>query len=156
MTATSTSSKSSTKTKSSTSPTGSIETVEDGWTLQMYPEKNCEGSSYMLLRGYNKKLADSACLVMPGWDINSISNDVDVSCRWWTEGGLNSAPCNETKMQQLNSWVMSNGLCTVVRNEDCDNYHDIGQTYGARGGGICQNRQHADPAPFGSMNCYVG
>ncbi|KAK9850297.1 hypothetical protein MYU51_012171 [Penicillium brevicompactum] len=156
MTATTTSSKSSTKTASSTSGTGSIETVEDGWSLVMYPEKDCVGSNYMLLRGYNKKLSDSACLVMPGWDINSISNDVDVSCRWWSEGGLTSAPCNATKLQQPNSWIMSNGLCTVVRNDGCDNYHDIGQTYGARGGGHCQNRLPTDPAPFGSMNCYVG
>ncbi|CAG7915782.1 unnamed protein product [Penicillium olsonii] len=151
-----TTSASSSTTTSSISKPGSIETVEFGWTLKMYPGYDCNDSSYMLLRGYNKKLEDSDCLVLPGWDIGNSYDGVSVSCQWWTNGGLTSGPCNHTKLTTPNSWLISNGLCTVSPNEVCDNYNDLSQTYGARWGGVCQNRKSTDPRPFGSMKCYVG
>lgn len=155
MTATSTSTTFSTSTASS-SKTGPIETVPSGWSLTMYDEKNCVGHNYMTLAGHNKKLEDISCLVMPNSDISTIINDTAVSCRWWTEGGLKWSPCSESPMTKPNSWVISNGLCTVVKNKVCDNYHDIGQTYGYRGNGHCQNYKPTDPSPWGSMKCFVG
>ncbi|CAG8026934.1 unnamed protein product [Penicillium salamii] len=146
----------SSKTTSSASKTGSIETVEYGWQLQMWPGTGCKGSNYMLLKGYNKKLEDSDCLVLPGWDIPDVFDGKSVSCQWWSDGGLTSAPCNTTKLMTPGSWIISNGLCTVSPNEVCDNYNDLSQTYGARWGGTCQNRKSTDPSPFGSMKCYVG
>ena len=120
----------------------------------MYTSRDCEGN-YTTLQGHNKKLDDSACLVM-GSDIGTIINDTSVSCRWWVDGGLSSEPCSNSRLTHPESWEISNGLCTVVKNEECDNYRDIGQTYGWRGPGHCQNRKKSDPWPFGSMQCYVG
>jgi hypothetical protein len=110
----------------------------------------------MTLQGHNKKLADSDCMTF-GKDttLGTVINDTAVSCRWWIDGGNDWKPCSESWMIKPNSWVMSNGLCTVSPNEECDNYNDIAQTYGWRGQGKCQNRQKMDPV-FGSMNCYVG
>jgi hypothetical protein len=143
-----------TQTKSRASKTGAIETVPSGWSLTMYTGTNCEGN-YMTLQGHNRKLDDSACVAM-GSDLGTIINDTSISCRWWVNGGLVWEPCSNSRLTHPNSWIISNGLCTVVENEECDNYNDIGQTYGWRGPGHCQNRKTADPWPFGSMQCYVG
>lgn len=110
----------------------------------------------MTFEGHNKKWDDSACLALSGRDIDSIVNETSVSCRWWKENGKEWEPCHHAQLRQPNSWIISNGLCTVVRNEECDSYHDIGQTYGWRGKGNCQDRKSGDPEPFGSMRCYVG
>ncbi|KAJ5124095.1 Peptidoglycan-binding Lysin subgroup [Penicillium bovifimosum] len=133
-----------------------VVTVPTGWSLTMYGGWDCSGN-YMVFEGHNKKLDDSDCMLI-GKDstLRSVLNDTAVSCRWWIEGGNDWLPCSESYMSvKPNSWVMSNGLCTVSPNKKCDNYNDIAETYGWRGTGNCQNRRTMDPA-FGSMKCYVG
>jgi hypothetical protein len=145
-----------TQTKSLASKISDTETVPSGWSLTMFTGDDCAGN-YMKLQGHNKNLEDSACLLMDS-DVGTIVNDTSISCLWWTRNGnaYEPTPCSESRLTHPNSWIMSNGLCTVVENEQCDNSKDIGQTYGARGKGDCQNRKTADPFPFGSMQCYVG
>jgi hypothetical protein len=156
MTKISDSTSSATQTTSLAPKTSTIETVHSGWSLSMYTGRYCKGN-YMTIQGHNKRLDDSACMVI-GSDLGTIINDTSVSCRWWADDGDGFAwgPCSNSRMQVPSSWIMSNGLCTVVENEVCDNYNYIAQTYGSRGPGDCQNRKDADPWPFKSMQCYVG
>ncbi|CAI7616225.1 unnamed protein product [Penicillium glandicola] len=139
--------------------TNDIVTVPSGWSLKLWNSKGCNGSeAHVFLQGHNKKLADSDCMKFRiasqlGTDIS----DTAVSCRRWdlVNGVWKWYDCHSNSLNKPQSWIMSNGLCTVSPNTDCDLVNDISQTYGWRGQGHCQDRGEMDP-DFVSFKCYVG
>ncbi|KAJ5372770.1 Peptidoglycan-binding Lysin subgroup [Penicillium concentricum] len=136
-----------------------IATVPSGWELRMWDEPGCKGS-YVVLQGHNAKLEDSDCMKF-GYksELSTNVDDESVSCRYWImpeKGNWQWKDCHGTNLNKPKSWRMSNGLCTVSPNTECDLWNDISQTYGWRGPGQCQDRQQMDPETFGSFKCYVG
>ncbi|KGO75471.1 Peptidoglycan-binding Lysin subgroup [Penicillium italicum] len=147
------------KTKNSPTKTvNGVVTVPSGWSLKMFDGPGCTGN-YVLLQGHNKKLEDSDCMKFRSASkLKTNVTDTSVSCRWWTtqkSGNWEWRDCHSTALNRPKSWIMSNGLCTVSPNTQCDLVSDISQTYGWRGPGLCQDRQMMDPT-FGSLKCYVG
>ncbi|CAG8898772.1 unnamed protein product [Penicillium egyptiacum] len=143
---------------SATQTVNDVVTVKNGWSLKMFDGMGCTGS-YVLLQGHNKYLEDSDCMKFGmASKLETIVSDTAVSCRWWTipeSGNWEWRDCHNDALNNPKSWIMSNGLCTVSPNTQCDLVNDISQTYGWRGPGLCHDRQLMDPK-FGSMKCYVG
>ncbi|QQK48294.1 Peptidoglycan-binding Lysin subgroup [Penicillium digitatum] len=156
--ATATQKESSETKRSPTQTINGVVTVPSGWSLMMFDGIGCTGS-YVLLQGHNKKLEDSDCMKFRAASkLETVVNDTAVSCRWWTlpdTGNWQWRNCHSNSLNKPKSWLMSNGLCTVSPNTECDLVNDRSQTYGWRGPGLCQDRRPMDPT-FGSMKCYVG
>lgn len=149
----------STTTKASVTKTvNGVVTVPSGWSLKMFDGIGCTGS-YVLLQGHNKNLEDSDCMKFRSAStLKTDVTDTSVSCRWWTipsSGNWEWRDCKSDSLNKPKSWIMSNGLCTVSPNTQCDLVNDLSQTYGWRGPGLCHERQTVDPT-FGSLKCYVG
>ncbi|KAF4771566.1 hypothetical protein N7455_007886 [Penicillium solitum] len=156
---TTTKAKPATTTKASVTKTvNGVVTVSSGWSLKMFDGIGCTGS-YVLLQGHNKNLEDSDCMKFRSASkLKTDVTDTSVSCRWWTipsSGNWEWRDCKSDYLNKPKSWIMSNGLCTVSPNTECDLVSDLSQTYGWRGPGLCHERQTVDPT-FGSLKCYVG
>ncbi|KAJ6133544.1 Peptidoglycan-binding Lysin subgroup [Penicillium samsonianum] len=156
--ATTTKTKTSITKASTTKIVDGVVTVPNGWSLKMFNGIGCTGS-YVLLQGHNKKLEDSDCMrFRTKSNLGTVVNDTAVSCRWWTipeSGNWEWRNCHSDSLHNPKSWLMTNGLCTVSPNTQCDLVNDISQTYGWRGPGLCHDRQQMDPE-FVSFKCYVG
>ncbi|KAJ5592330.1 hypothetical protein N7537_009234 [Penicillium hordei] len=143
---------------SSTKTVNGVVTVPSGWSLKMFDGIGCTGS-YVLLQGHNKNLDDSDCMKFRSASkLKTDVTDTSVSCRWWTipeRGNWEWRDCKSDSLNKPKSWIMTNGLCTVSPNTQCDLVNDLSQTYGWRGPGLCHERQTVDPT-FGSLKCYVG
>ncbi|KAJ5519980.1 Peptidoglycan-binding Lysin subgroup [Penicillium fimorum] len=155
-----TTSKETTKTQTKTTKTvKGIATVPSGWELKMWNEPGCKGN-YTILQGHNAKLEDSDCMKLGSKsELKTKVDDESVSCRYLVipeKGNWQLKDCHGTNLNKPKSWKMSNGLCTVSPNTECDLWNDISQTYGWRGPGQCQDRLSVDPDTFGSFRCYVG
>ncbi|KOS47789.1 hypothetical protein ACN38_g1219 [Penicillium nordicum] len=135
-----------------------VVTLPSGWSLKMFDGIGCTGS-YVLLQGHNKNLDDSDCMKFRrASKLKTDVTDSSVSCRWWTKpksGNWEWRDCKSDALNRPRSWRMSNGLCTVSPNTQCDLVNDVSQTYGWRGPGLCHDRETMDPT-FGSLKCYVG
>ncbi|KAJ5192317.1 hypothetical protein N7449_008459 [Penicillium cf. viridicatum] len=153
-----TSIKTTTTKASATKTVNGVVTVPSGWSLKMFDGIGCTGS-YVLLQGHNKNLEDSDCMKFRSASkLKTDVTDTSVSCRWWTipvSGNWEWRNCKSDSLNKPKSWIMTNGLCTVSPNTQCDLVNDISQTYGWRGPGLCHERQTVDPT-FGSLKCYVG
>ncbi|KAF7516416.1 hypothetical protein PCG10_002177 [Penicillium crustosum] len=153
-----TSAKSTTTKAAATKTVNGVVTVPGGWSLKMFDGIGCTGS-YVLLQGHNKNLEDSDCMKFRSASkLKTDVTDTSVSCRWWTipsSGNWEWRDCKSDSLNKPKSWIMSNGLCTVSPNTQCDLVSDLSQTYGWRGPGLCHERQTVDPT-FGSLKCYVG
>ncbi|KAJ5816258.1 Peptidoglycan-binding Lysin subgroup [Penicillium robsamsonii] len=132
-----TTSKETTKTKVKTTKTvNGIATVPSGWEMRMWDQPGCKGN-YVVLQGHNAKLEDSDCMKFSSKsELKTDVNDESVSCRYMTlpeKGDWQWRDCHGINLNKPKSWKMSNGLCTVSPNTECDLWNDVSQTYGWRG-----------------------
>ncbi|CAG7922968.1 unnamed protein product [Penicillium olsonii] len=128
-----------------------IDGWKEPWEVIWYSEKNCEGD-YYTLSGYNDETPSGKrerCLNRKE-GLNSELTETNVTCRWWTEGGLKWAPCEAGTLDKPQSWVLRNAYCTIYDAYNCDCFDHYAQSYGSEG---CRNRDKFDPPKFVSFGC---
>jgi hypothetical protein len=120
------------------------------WEITWYSELHCEGDYYHM-EGYNEDYITGAegCLNLRG-GLNSLLTETNVTCRWWTNGGLTWSDCDSGTMEAPQSWVVKNGRCMVFNGQGCDCFDHYALSYVPLG---CHNRTPRDTPKFMSFEC---
>jgi hypothetical protein len=122
------------------------------WEITWYSKKDCEGDYYHM-EGYNADYitGTEGCLNLRG-GLNSVFSDTNVTCKWWTDGGLTSTNCDSGTLEAPQSWVVKNGVCMVFNGQKCDCFDHFALSYRPEG---CHNRNKRDTPHFMSFECHV-
>lgn len=93
------------------------------WEITWYSEKDCAGDYYHM-EGYNADYISGVdgCLNLRG-GLNSVSSETNVTCKWWTDGGLTSTDCDSGTLEAPQSWIVKNGVCMVFNGQKCSLDH---------------------------------
>ncbi|CAI7572539.1 unnamed protein product [Penicillium glandicola] len=121
------------------------------WEATLYSKRDCQGDYYHL-EGYNKKfLDDEGCLPIHG-GLNSKFSTTNVTCKWWTNGGLTSSDCDSGTLTSPQSWIMKNAYCVSFSKVDCDCFDTWSVQLEPKG---CDNRVQRDPKTFSALQCSI-
>lgn len=123
------------------------------WQIVLYSEKDCKGDYYHV-QGYNDYYVEDdneRCTDLKE-GLNSGWSETNVSCKWWTDGGFNWAPCEAGTLEKPQSWTIKNAQCTVYSLEGCDCFDHFTKDYVSTD---CHNRDSWDPPKFRSMICML-
>ncbi|KAF4459086.1 glycoside hydrolase family 18 [Fusarium albosuccineum] len=105
----------------SDTPTESSEPPEPSysWSATFYRNK-CEEdiTDYYSVGGYAEQGPDTACVRLKDPDVPE-HDDFREYCRFFTDGGDEHGPCSEATFDEVQSWVIRDGFCTVYETEDC-------------------------------------
>jgi hypothetical protein len=122
------------------------------WEITWYSEKDCAGDYYHM-EGYNADYISGVdgCLNLRG-GLNSVSSETNVTCKWWTDGGLTSTDCDSGTLEAPQSWIVKNGVCMVFNGQKCDCFDHYALSYRPHG---CHNRTPRDTPHFMSFECHI-
>lgn len=104
------------------------------------------------MSGYNgpvEKGKKLPCLNMKE-KINTDYTETNVTCKWWTRGGMSWAPCDTGTMVSPKSWVLRNAFCTAYSLYNCDCFDHYANSYLSVG---CHNMNKFDTPKFVSFQC---
>ncbi|KAJ5321750.1 Peptidoglycan-binding Lysin subgroup [Penicillium brevicompactum] len=152
--ATSTSSKDNSKPTADAEWIGPLEadgSYNEPWEVTWYSEKDCTGDYYHL-SGYNGEVEKGKKLPCQSISdtINTDYTETNVTCKWWTGGGMSWAPCKEGTMKSPKSWVLEHAFCTVYSLYNCDCFDHYANLYTSDG---CHNKDKFDTPKFESFQC---
>lgn len=84
------------------------------WEAVIYTDEDCTGD-YYVLEGINDG-TNPPCV---DFHANTTSPNSEVSCRWYTDGGSRTSPCNTSTMKNPSSWIMYGAYCVVYPEKNC-------------------------------------
>ncbi|KAJ3548537.1 hypothetical protein NM208_g964 [Fusarium decemcellulare] len=89
------------------------------WSATFYRNKCDEDiTDYYSVGGYAEQGPDTACVRLKDPDVPE-HDDLREYCRFFTDGGDEHGPCSEATFDEVQSWVIRDGFCTVYETEDC-------------------------------------
>ena len=85
------------------------------WEAVIYTEENCTGDYYVV-----EGTGDGTSTECLNFHENSTTNpNSPVSCRWYTDGGSRTGPCNTSTLKNPSSWIMHGAFCVVYAEKNC-------------------------------------
>ncbi|KAF4467862.1 glycoside hydrolase family 18 [Fusarium albosuccineum] len=89
------------------------------WSATFYKNKCDEDiTDYYSVGGYGEQSLDAACVRLKDPDVPE-RDDYKEYCRFFTDGGNEYGPCSEATFDEVQSWVIRGGFCTIYDTDDC-------------------------------------
>jgi hypothetical protein len=119
------------------------------WSVTLYEDKGCKDGNYFALQGHEKR-DYGTCVNLKENTATTISDD-SLSCRWWTNEGLDWSTCASSKMTSAKSWYLpKDSACWVYTDDKCEEYGGRMD----RKGCWSPNLGPESPGQIGSIKCW--